>query len=136
MFDIHSKADPVTLTFVSPVSAYHASVAFTAWLSGDGAKYEIYDVVVPNPPSGSVYQNINTITCKYRVRSIQNPYGANDIIKPARAIVKELKKQQGFTKFEARTYSIQAEESIPLAFGGENEGYKMYWTPALEAEWL
>jgi len=185
MFDIHSKADPAILTFVNPVSAYHASVAFTAWRSGDGAKYGIYGVVSPKPPiqlTGSindnqtlinsyhysssstsvwtnqglkpfvfgvrggigwvgetylVYDNIDTITCKYRVRSMLNSYGTKDIFTTARAIIKQNKKGQGFTRFDAWTYSVQVDDSIPLAFGAsENKGFWMYWTPALEAEWL
>ena len=189
MFDIHSKVDPAILTFVNPVSAYHASVAFTAWLSGDGAKYEIYDVVTPKPPiqldgdidddqtlindyhytssSSSVwtdqglkpfvfgfrggfgwvgedylvYDNIKTITFKYRVRSIllnmlKTNGGTKDIFHTARAIIKQNKKQQGFTRFDAWTYSIQVADRIPLAFGSEERGFRMYWTPELEDEWL
>jgi hypothetical protein len=191
MFDLHSKADPAILTFVNPVSAYHASVAFTAWRAGDGSKYGIYDVVNPLPPiqlnggindyqtlinnyhytssstgvwtdqgfkpyvfSGLlrgglgfvgedylVYDNVNTITCKYRVRSILvnalNPNGGTkDIFNTARAIIKQNKKGQGFTRFDAWTYSIQVADRIPLAFGSEEKGFRMYWTPALEDEWL
>jgi hypothetical protein len=66
-----------------------------------------------------------------------NSYGTKDIFTTARAIIKQNKKGQGFTRFDAWTYSVQVDDSIPLAFGAsENKGFWMYWTPALEAEWL
>lgn len=93
---------------------------------------------VPSWDDSIIYENKTTVTCKYKVRGvIKSASNASSYYSTARQIIKENKKRQGFTKFEAWTSTVQVEDNIPLAWGSEDsQSVRMYWTPALEAEWL
>ena len=49
-FQVHYKVDPAILTFVNPVSAFHASENFISWTQNEGAKHKIYNINAPKPP--------------------------------------------------------------------------------------
>jgi len=162
--EVHFKSDPVVLTFTNPISAYHALAPFQEWVAGEGAKYKITNVVGPgapiertstfglggfltwndiytptgqighlNPEQTLIYEDRKTITCKYRIKGMMSGQVFNN---QARAIIKENKKRQGFTMFEAWQEAVQVEDGIPLAWGSAaQQSLRMYWTPGLETEW-